>query len=374
MVPLTDRILDHFPDPTILLDGRRAVLYANGAARELLDITGVGQDLAMSLRHPRVLDAVDQTIGRNETRTVDVTLPGNTTRNFEMHVAGVPKDADPPIEGRKSVGAVLVLRDLTTARRAEQMRADFVANASHELRSPLAALLGFIETLEGPAGGDEDTRGRFLGIMLREARRMAGLIDDLLSLSRVEINEHVRPTVPVDIAGVLLNVTEALGVQAKSRNMPIRVNYGSNLPTIHGEADQLFQVFRNLIENAIRYGAEGEAIDVRVEHAQRIPGTNRAGVAIKVTDHGDGIPEDAIPRLTERFYRVDKARSKSVGGTGLGLAIVKHIINRHRGHLAVESTLGRGSTFTVYLPAETHQQGILAGGGEAVATRSSDVS
>ena len=374
MVPLTDRILDHLPDPTIVLDGRRSVLYANGPARELLDITGVNQDLAMSLRHPRVLDAVDQVMGKAETRTVDVTLPGNTRRNFEMHVAGVTPKKDPQSQDGQVVSAVLVLRDLTTARRAEQMRADFVANASHELRSPLAALLGFIETLEGPAGGDEETRQRFLGIMLREARRMAGLIDDLLTLSRVEINEHVRPTVPVDIAGVLLNVTEALSVQAKSRNMPIHVNYGSNLPTIHGEADQLFQVFRNLIENAIRYGAEGEAIDIRVEEAKRIPGSGRSGVAVKVIDHGEGIPEESIPRLTERFYRVDKARSKSVGGTGLGLAIVKHIINRHRGHLAVESTLGKGSTFTVYLPAETQAQGILGLTGEAVATPSSDVS
>jgi two-component system phosphate regulon sensor histidine kinase PhoR len=369
MVPLTDRILDHFPDPTVLLDGRRSVIYANGAARELLDITRVGQDLAMSLRHPRVLDAVDQVLGRAETRTVEVILPGNTTRNFEMYVAGVP-----PAPDVKGIGAVLVLRDLTTARRAEQMRADFVANASHELRSPLAALLGFIETLEGPAGGDEDTRVRFLGIMLREAKRMALLIDDLLSLSRVEINEHVRPTAPVDIAGVLLNVTEALSVQAKVANVPIRVNYGSNLPTVHGEADQLFQVFRNLIENAIRYGAKGEAVDVRVEPAQRIPGSGRSGIAIKVTDHGEGIPEDAIPRLTERFYRVDKARSKSVGGTGLGLAIVKHIVNRHRGHLAVESTLGKGSTFTVYLPAETPRPGVLPGNGGVVAMPSSDMS
>ncbi|MEP0338712.1 MAG: ATP-binding protein [Alphaproteobacteria bacterium] len=369
MVPLTDRILDHFPDPTVLLDGRRSVIYANGAARELLDITRVGHDLAMSLRHPRVLDAVDQVLGRDETRTVEVILPGNTTRNFEMFVSGVP-----PAPDTKGVGAVLVLRDMTTARRAEQMRADFVANASHELRSPLAALLGFIETLEGPAGSDEDTRTRFLGIMLREAKRMALLIDDLLSLSRVEINEHVRPTAPVDIAGVLLNVTEALSVQAKVANVPIRVNYGSNLPTVHGEADQLFQVFRNLIENAIRYGAKGEAIDVRVEAAQRIPGSGRSGIAIKVTDHGEGIPEEAIPRLTERFYRVDKARSKSVGGTGLGLAIVKHIVNRHRGHLVVESTLGEGSTFTVYLPAETSRQGILPGDGGAVAMPSQDVS
>ena len=329
MVPLTDRILDHFPDPTVLLDGRRSVIYANGAARELLDITRVGHDLAMSLRHPRVLDAVDQVLGRDESRTVEVILPGNTTRNFEMFVSGVP-----PAPDTKGVGAVLVLRDLTTARRAEQMRADFVANASHELRSPLAALLGFI----------------------------------------VEINEHVRPTAPVDIAGVLLNVTEALSVQAKVANVPIRVNYGSNLPTVHGEADQLFQVFRNLIENAIRYGAKGEAIDVRVEAAQRIPGSGRSGIAIKVTDHGEGIPEEAIPRLTERFYRVDKARSKSVGGTGLGLAIVKHIVNRHRGHLVVESTLGEGSTFTVYLPAETSRQGILPGDGGAVAMPSQDVS
>lgn len=373
MVPLTDRILDHFPDPTILLDRRRAVLFANGAARELLDITRVGQDLTMSLRHPRVLDAVDQVLGRTETRTVEVILPGNTTRHFEMFVSGV---AEGEITGATtgSIGVVLVLRDLTTARRAEQMRADFVANASHELRSPLAALLGFIETLEGPAGSDEDTRTRFLGIMLREAKRMAGLIDDLLTLSRVEINEHVRPTAPVDIAQVLLNVTEALGHQAKARNAPIHVNYASDLPTVYGEPDQLFQVFRNLLENAIRYGAKGEPIDVRVEAAPRIPGSGRPGIAIKVIDHGEGIPEDAIPRLTERFYRVDKARSKSVGGTGLGLAIVKHIVNRHRGHLAVESELGKGSTFTVYLPAELPRQGLLPVSGDIAALPPSEMS
>ena len=369
MLSLTDRLLDYFPDPAILLDKKRTVLVANAAARDLLDITAVGQDLAMSLRHPRVLTAVDAVLGRDETRTVEFNLPGVTARSFEMHVAGVPRTAD-----AGGVGAVLVLRDQTVARRAEQMRADFVANASHELRSPLAALLGFIETLDGPAGEDSETRGRFLAIMLREAKRMAMLIDDLLTLSRVEINEHVRPKAPVDIAGVLLNVTEALSVQAQARNMPIHVNYGGNLPTVHGEADQLFQVFRNLIENAIKYGRQGETIDVKVERAAKIPGSGQMGVAISVADKGDGIPKDAIPRLTERFYRVDKARSKSVGGTGLGLAIVKHIVNRHRGHLAVESDLGKGSVFTVYLPAEAPKQGLLAGGGETVAIPSSDMS
>ncbi len=347
MARLPDRLLDFFPDPTVLLDRRRTVVLANNAARDLLEITAAGQDLAMSLRHPRVLGAVDEVIGRDMSRTVEIVLPGVTTRNFEMHVAGVP-----PTDSSSTIGAVLVLRDQTTARRAEQMRADFVANASHELRSPLAALLGFIETLGGPAGEDPETRERFLGIMLRESRRMAGLIDDLLTLSRVEINEHVRPKAPVDVATVLVNVTEALSVQARGRNMPIHVNYGDDLPVVYGEADQLFQVFRNLVENAIRYGHEGEPIDLKVEPADSIPGIGKPGIAVKVRDRGDGIPEDAIPRLTERFYRVDKARSKSLGGTGLGLAIVKHIVNRHRGHLAVESELGKGSTFTVYLPSE----------------------
>ncbi len=344
----SETILDCLPDPVILMDGQRLVLFANQAARELLDIQGMGIDLSMALRHPQALSAVDSVIGSDGRQTSEITLPAPVLRIFQLHATGVPKE-----KISDGVAAVLVLTDLTTAKRAEQMRADFVANASHELRSPLSAMLGFIETLRGAASDDQAARGRFLGIMHREARRMARLIDDLLSLSRVEINEHVRPTTPVNVGDLLLNVAESLNAQAAERDMPVRVNYGDDLPDVGGEPDELVQVFRNLIENAVRYGRENTSIDVRVERVDRIRETGVPGIAIHVTDHGEGIPKDAIPRLTERFYRVDKARSKSIGGTGLGLAIVKHIVNRHRGNLAVNSELGRGSTFSVYLPALT---------------------
>lgn len=373
MGDLTVQLFDFLPDPIILLDQERTVVVANIAARDQLDIKATGKDLAMCLRHPRVLEAVDAVLGKDVKQTVDVVLPGVTARNFEMHVAGVPErrlisdEADAGIRNTavgvnvvNDIRAVLILRDQTAVRRAEQTRADFVANASHELRSPLAALLGFIETLDGTAGDEPETRQRFLGIMMREAKRMARLIDDLLVLSRVEINEHVRPTKPVEIAAVLVDVTESLSTQANSRNMAIQVVHTPDLPVIHGEADQLFQVFRNLVENAIRYSREGGAIDISVEPVRNLPGSGQPGLVVKVTDQGEGIPQDAIPRLTERFYRVDTARSNSLGGTGLGLAIVKHILNRHRGHLAVASTLGQGSTFSVYLPSETMRPGTVA--------------
>lgn len=342
---LTEVILDCLPDPVILLDRNRVVAYANRAASDLLDIDLAGHDLARSVRHPRVLEAVDSVLGTDGQSASEISFPAPVPRIFQLHVTGMPLGNDPG-----GIAGVVTFTDMTTARRSEQMRADFVANASHELRSPLSVMLGFIETLKGPASQDDAARRRFLEIMHREAQRMARLIDDLMSLSRVEINEHVRPREPVKISEILLNVAESLSVQAEQRRMPIRVNCGDDLPTMGGDPDQLFQVFRNLVENAIRYGREDSAVEVRVERVERIRETGAEGIAVHVIDRGEGIPKEAIPRLTERFYRVDKARSKSIGGTGLGLAIVKHIVNRHRGHLSVESTLGHGSVFTVCLP------------------------
>ena len=229
-----------------------------------------------------------------------------------------------------------------------------MANASHELRSPLAALLGFVETLKGSASEDKVARERFLDIMERESHRMRRLLDDLLSLSRVEENEHIRPRDQVDVSMVLSSALDILQMRAAERDMEICINLPDDLPLIIGDVDQLIQVFRNLTENAINYGRESSKINVSAETIVRIPESGNRGVAIHVRDFGEGIDNELIPRLTERFYRVDRARSRSgtMSSTGLGLAIVKHIVARHRGNLAIQSTIGEGSIFSVYLPIE----------------------
>jgi two-component system phosphate regulon sensor histidine kinase PhoR len=245
----------------------------------------------------------------------------------------------------------VLLHDVTAARRSDRMRADFVANASHELRTPLASLLGFVETLRGPARDDAEARERFLGIMHEQATRMARLIDDLLSLSRIEMNEHVPPTGRVDIAEALRRVAETLQQKAAARGMRIELDAPEDLPPVVGDADELAQLFQNLVDNAVKYGRPETKVRVAARRSERsLPGAP-ASIEVGVADEGEGIAREHLPRLTERFYRVDTARSRAAGGTGLGLAIVKHIVGRHRGALEIESERGRGSTFTVRLPA-----------------------
>ena len=332
------------PDPIILLNAAREIVAVNAPARDALGIELLGRDLALSLRHPDVL------------ATVEAVLSGffGGTRG---HPAG-PRRAHVHIACRPSRGfggsvdarVVLLLRDETRAKRAEQSRADFVANASHELRSPLAALIGLIETLQGPATDDAAARDRFLAIMQSEALRMARLVEDLMSLSRVEINEHVPPRDLVDLRELLASVADTLAIRAEQRQMQIALDLPENLPEVIGDMDQLTQVFHNLVDNAVKYGRAGTHIRIVARVVDPMPGAHSTGVSVAVADEGDGIEPIHLPRLTERFYRADKGRSRQLGGTGLGLAIAKHIVNRHRGRLSIESTLGKGSTFTVLLP------------------------
>jgi two-component system, OmpR family, phosphate regulon sensor histidine kinase PhoR len=237
---------------------------------------------------------------------------------------------------------------VTESKRSDQLRADFVANAGHELKTPLATLIGFIETLLGPARDDPAAHERFLGIMNEQARRMARLVDDLLSLSRIELNEHVAPTERVPLEPVIEEVARGLELPAAERGIRVISELPEDLPEVLGDEDELAQVFQNLLINAIKYGRPQTEVKVT-----GIVGGERAApqVAIAVSDRGEGIAAEHLPRLTERFYRVDNARSRELGGTGLGLAIVKHIVNRHRGRLEIASTLGEGSTFTVWLRA-----------------------
>lgn len=338
-------MLDGLPDPVFLVDQGSVIVDLNRAARRLLGEQALGTKLDESLDSADVVRAIGESLDGTPGTRSEVFLPYPIARNFEFSVWRLPD--------LKSVGpawAMVVLHDVTASKKADQMRADFVANVSHELRSPLSALLGFIETLRGAARDDPSATDRFLGIMESEALRMTRLINDLLALSRVEIEEHIRPELSIDLCPVLNQVAATLGVRAKERGMDIVLEIPGDLPLITGDPDELTQVFQNLISNAINYGNAETPIRVVVAARSIIPDTDSSGVAVSVINLGEGIPAEDLSRLTERFYRVDKGRSRSMGGTGLGLAIVKHIVARHRGYLDIKSDLGQETSFTVFLP------------------------
>ncbi|HEX7968475.1 MAG TPA: ATP-binding protein [Stellaceae bacterium] len=309
----------------------------------------VERDLAIAVRHPAVLTAADAVLRGEPSRIVEFDITAPVERHLSARLAAIrPHTAE-------GAAAVLTLHDLTAMKRSERLRADFVANASHELRTPLASLTGFIETLRGPAREDGAARDRFLAIMAEQAQRMGRLVDDLLSLSRIEMNEHRPPTERVDIGQVLRTVADTLEQRAAARGMRIVLDLPQGLPPVLGDPDELAQVFQNLLDNAIKYSRAGTPIEVRAQPSSRFlpgtrPGERPAALAVTVRDHGEGIGREHLPRLTERFYRVDAARSRELGGTGLGLAIVKHIVSHHRGALDIDSEMGEGSIFTVHLP------------------------
>ncbi|MCP4330449.1 MAG: PAS domain-containing protein [Alphaproteobacteria bacterium] len=342
-------IIDSLPDPILTLDQQMRLVRANAASRSVLSRVAAGQDLLATLRHPNVIDAVQRTLEEGTGQEAEFTLPGVVDRAFSARVRRLSEQS--------ADGAVLVLtlHDLTEVKRADRMRADFVANASHELRTPLSALIGFVETLRGPAAGDARARARFLGIMQEQAGRMARLINDLLSLSRIELSEHARPTQHVDLVAAMRRAAESLQLQAQEKEMSIDLRLELDPAPVIGDGDQLEQVAQNLVDNAIKYGPAGTAVTVTVATSGRGPldrlAPGESVVSVSVHNAGDGIAPEHLPRLTERFYRIDPARSRELGGTGLGLAIAKHIVNRHRGSLTIESSPGRGATFSVYLVA-----------------------
>ena len=335
--PLVRKVLGQMPVPVMLLDSGSRVLFVN---EPMLSVVGPSADrkpISTVLRNPEVLTAIAQTSSDGEPATAQFTVAVPIERHYEAYSARVSND--PAV-------TVLVLHDLTAIRRSEQMRADFVANASHELRTPLAAVTGFIDTLRGHAKDDETARENFLEIMGTQTARMSRLIDDLLSLTRIELNEHVPPHGRVGLEGVVREAVAALEPLARPDGIGVSINAKPGLPPVTGERDELIQLFQNLIHNAIKYGRPGGHVWVTVALTEP---ENQISVVVK--DDGEGIPPQAVPRLTERFYRVDVKRSRERGGTGLGLAIVKHIVSRHQGRLTIESRLGEGSTFTVFLPA-----------------------
>jgi two-component system phosphate regulon sensor histidine kinase PhoR len=355
LVRSNQAILESLPDPLIMVARDRRVLRANPAAIALFGELATGRDLISVVRNPALIEAVDAALRDATGRVVEFVQPVPVERILSARIAVLPEEAP------DGTAAIVALHDLTPIRRADRLRADFVANASHELRTPLSTLIGFIETLRGPAVDDAEARTRFLAIMHEQGNRMARLVADLLSLSRIELNEHSAPTGQADLDRVLNGVADTLELKAEERGMRIEIATGrETLPPAIGDPDELAQVFQNLIDNAIKYGRPGTPIRVSVavapsngpaERPRGRNGRNRRQLAVEVTDQGDGIAREHIPRLTERFYRVDAARSRDLGGTGLGLAIVKHIVSRHRGRLEIDSEVGKGSTFRVLLPA-----------------------
>jgi two-component system phosphate regulon sensor histidine kinase PhoR len=344
-----EAVIAAIPDPLILLDERRQIVYANAPATAFVGGRSGPRDLSLALRNPAVLAAADAVLRGQPVEVVDFGLSVPVERQLRARFARIARRS---LDGAV---AVLTLHDITELKRAEQMRADFIANASHELRTPLATLLGFIETLRGPARDDAEARERFLAIMHDQASRMTRLVEDLLSLSRIELNEHLMPKNRVPLGPLLLHVAEALELRAGERRMQILMTLPADLPEVLGDRDEIAQVFQNLIDNAIKYGRAGSEITLGADTVMRPPFEGDPGstefVSVAVRDRGEGIPREHLARLTERFYRVDTARSREMGGTGLGLAIVKHILNHHRGFLEIDSTPGAGSTFTVFLRA-----------------------
>ena len=335
---VTSALLAAIPAIVIAIDAYDRVLAFNEQASALLPSLRAGSPLATFLRSPDVLDAVAKTRTTGEAARATWLERAPVERFFEVRTASVKGLTCGPL-------VIAHLIELSEARRFERMRVDFVANASHELRTPLASLLGFIETLQGPARNDPQAQSRFLGIMRDQARRMARLVDDLLSLSRVEQHLHLQPTDPVDLGSVLRHIGDTLTPLASDNDVFLHICAVEPV-MVPGDRDELLRLAENLIENAIKYGAS-DAADKRVIVEVD---TVKTEAVISVRDFGRGIAPEHLPRLTERFYRVDAGQSRAKGGTGLGLALVKHVAARHRGRLRIESTPGLGSTFFVHLP------------------------
>jgi two-component system, OmpR family, phosphate regulon sensor histidine kinase PhoR len=335
--PLLEAVISGLPDPVVLLDRDGRVVAFNSRAAAIAPALRRGEPASLALRMPDVVEAIRGAISTGKSQRVEFYERVPVDRWSEALVA--PTMFEAPANNL----VVLTIHDLSPIKRVEEMRADFVANASHELRTPLAALSGFIETLQGPAREDAAARERFLGIMHTQATRMARLIDDLLSLSRIELNAHLRPDTKVDLVPIVRQVADGLEGLARDRDVTIAVEAPAEPVHVLGDRDELIRLFENLIENALKYGAEGKRVNITVA---RMDGEAR----VAVRDYGPGIAAEHLPRLTERFYRVDVGESRAQGGTGLGLALVKHILNRHGGRLGIESRVGEGATFTVRLP------------------------
>jgi two-component system, OmpR family, phosphate regulon sensor histidine kinase PhoR len=324
------------PDPCLVIDELGTIVSANAAADVFFETKTKQRHITFVFRAPVILEAVQGANFAGRASEVQHQTKAPVSRTLNVFVAPLGRH-----ENTKRI-SLLLMRDTTHEEQVERMRADFVANVSHELRTPLSSIAGFVETMMGAAKNDAKARDEFLAIMKVQAERMAALIDDLLSLSRIELSEHVAPSSAADLSAIANTVAKLLAPMAREFSVEIKLDVPPSLPVV-GDTNQLTQVVHNLVENAIKYGASGQRVEI---HGR----TENGSAVLAVRDHGPGIAPQHVPRLTERFYRVSVQDSRTRGGTGLGLAIAKHIINRHRGKLQIESTLGQGSQFSISLP------------------------
>lgn len=334
--PALAAMMEGIDDPLMLIEKGR-IVRANRAALRLLGAHVLNEDARIAIRHPAAAERLSSTAPMAEPVSIELVGLGTREQRWQMRIA--------PVGEVGAMRRMVHLSDRSGAYAAEKMRVDFVANASHELRTPLAGILGFIETLTDPElGRDEETRLRFLKIMDGEARRMQRLVDDLMSLSRIEAEKYRAPDSAIDLSELVAEVVSVFRSSHGDRGRDVAMEIAPSLPPVQGDRAQLSQLLHNLIGNSAKYGRPGTPIQVRVDDG---PG---GMTRLIVADEGEGIGPDHLPRLTERFYRVDSGRSRAMGGTGLGLAIVKHIVERHRGRLDITSMLGKGTTITVLLP------------------------
>jgi len=332
--PQLQAFIDASTDAILMVENAR-VTAANVVALRLLGSNIVGQNVRMAFRHAGAIERLSDPDAQHSGHPIKLTGIGQQNQLWEMRIQMMGP-------GQK----IVHLADRSGTQAAEKMRVDFVANASHELLTPLAAVKGFIETLDDPAAGDDPaTRSRFLGIMATETDRMQALVRDLMSLSRIEAEKYDPPQTPVDFAQIVMETVDQLRNSQKDRGADIAVDITADLPAVIGDAGQLRQLANNILNNAMKYGKDGTPVLVSLV-------SSRSGAMLNfaVADEGDGIAPEHLPRLTERFYRVDSGRSRLVGGTGLGLSLVKHIVDRHRGHLEIRSTVGKGTTVSILLP------------------------
>lgn len=326
-------------DPLIVFDDSASVIHANAAALAAFGDLRPGMSLQLKFRAPEMQALIDAALTGNGSQSADFIDKLPVERVYRVTASAV---------GHGSRLHVLLFKDQSEARRIDRMRADFIANASHEMRTPLASIAGFIETLRGPARNDPAAREQFLQIMQNQTGRMARLIDDMLSLSRLEMKPYLKPGTEVDLRQVIESVVDSLAPLARENGLVIERDFADGPLLVPGDRDELHQVFENLLENACKYGQDGERVVVSIARSDKAP---QPGIEVTVRDFGPGIAEEHIPRVTERFYRIDSETVQSRKGTGLGLAIVKHILTRHHGRLSIRSELGKGAAFTVHLPA-----------------------
>lgn len=348
-----ETIVDSLPQPLILLDENRQIVRVTAGAKQLLGEMAAGRDLSSVIRTPQILEAVDTVLAGESDQHIefDIEFPAMMSLSAQIQ----------RLNEATADGSILVLAlfDVTEIKKSQKMRTDFVANASHELRTPLAVISGSIKTLQGPAQGDLEGQTKFLNMMEQHTTRMTRLVDDLLSLSRIELSASVAPEGTVDLYAVLSSITALLEVPAARRNIKIVLEPGLDIRHIVGDEIEISQLFQNLIDNAVKYSDENSTVRIGLRETIKPASASRRVelqyIEVSVADEGAGIPAEHIPRLTERFYRVNTARSREMGGTGLGLAIVKHIVGRHRGLLDIQSVEGEGATFTVFLPVAAEQ-------------------